>query len=480
MRRQPEWREKPLVLYVESGQRLAVTAVNAAGEQEGIAPGMALADARALYAGLATLPDNPTRTARALKALARLCDRFTPLAAIDGQDGLFLDMAGATHLFGGEETFMARLAAVLPKLGFTGRTAMADTPGAASALARYGRTGAMAPPGAPRELLAPLPVAALRLKQETTHRLARLGLATIGDVFKLSRQALVRRFGIEIATRIDQALGAQPEPISPTRPKEPYSVRLAFEEPIGERASIDTALARLLDKLTLRLGLDDLGASLLDLTVHRLDGSWQSLSVGAAEPTRDTARLTRLFAEKLDDIDPGFGIEAVTLKAARTERLRPRQQDALAGRAEPDALAALIDTLGNRLGFDAVSRFEPEPCWLPDRSFRRVPAALKAEDANVWPASPAQRPLTLLARPLPVEAESDGQDALSPPLTLKRQGARRTVRFAEGPERITPEWRERDAAWPASRDYWRVEDECGERLWLYRENDRWFLHGFFA
>ena len=480
LRREPAWRDKPLALYVEAGQRLAVVAVNAAGEQEGIAPGMALADARALYAELGTLPHNPARTAAALKALTRLSDRFTPLAAMDGADGLFLDMAGATHLFGGEARFMGRLAAILARLGFAASIAMADTPGAASAFARYGRSGVIAPTGVPRDLLAVLPAAALRLRPETNHRLARLGLARIGDLFALPRQTLVRRFGVEIATRIDQALGAAPDPISPTRPETPYTVRLAFDEPIGERVSIDTALARLLEKLMARLAFEDLGASLLDFTVHRLDGSWQSLSVGTAEPTQDIARLTRLFAEKLDDIDPGFGIEAATLRAARTERLRPRQQDVLAGRAEPDALAALIDTLGNRLGFDAVTRFEPEDSWLPDRSFRRTPATIAASGADAWPAPPAPRPLTLLAQPLPVDAESDSADALSPPLTLKRHGTRRTVRFADGPERITPEWRERDADWPSHRDYWRVEDEAGERLWLYRQDDRWFLHGFFA
>lgn len=480
LRREPVWRDKPLALYVEQGQSLTIVAVNTAAEQEGIAPGMALADARALYAGLAILPHNPARTVAALKALNRLCDRFTPLAAMDGPDGLFLDMAGATHLFGGESQFMERLAAILARLGFAARIAMADTPGAASALARYGLSGLIAPTGMPRDLLAPLPVAALRLKPETNLRLTRLGIASIGDLLVLPRQTLVRRFGVEITVRIDQALGATPEPISPTKPETSYTVRLAFDELIGERASINTALARLLEKLVARLIFEDLGVSLLDFTVHRLDGSWQRLSVGTAEPTQDTARLTRLFAEKLDDIDPGFGIEAATLHAARTERLRPRQQDLLAGRAEPDALAALIETLGNRLGFDAVTRFEPEDSWLPDQSFRQTLATIVASGADAWPALPAPRPLALLTQPLPVDAESDTDDALSPPRTLKRHGARRAVRFADGPERITPEWHKRDADWPSHRDYWRIEDESGERLWLYRQGDRWFLHGFFA
>ncbi len=483
-RREPHWRERPLALHVETGPRLIVVAVNAAAAAEGVAPGMALADARALAAGLATRPTMPPRRAKALLALQRWLDRFTPLVAIDGPDGFLLEMAGATHLFGGEAAFMARLIQGLEGLGFAVRAAMADAPGGAWALARHGRQGEIAPVGEIRAALARLPVACLRLPPEIAGRLARLGLARVGDLYALPRAALVRRFGVQTVTRLDQALGAAPEPISPTRPPAPYVVRLGFVEPIADRAGIETALAGLIEKLTTRLMLDDRGATALELTFLRVDGGRQSLEVRAGEPTRDGARIARLFAEKLGLIDPGFGIEAASLAApVSAEAIHP-QRDALAAAAAPEALARLIDTLGNRLGFDAVARFEPQDRWRPERSVRLRPATADCAPTPLLPA-PGPRPLELLQRPTPivVEVDSGAQvdlGALAPPTALRQNGQWRTLRHAIGPERISPEWRTCDPDWPADRDYWRAEDETGARLWLYRQGPLWFLHGRFA
>lgn len=477
-RRRPHWRDWPLALYRETGPRLIVTAANAPAEAEGVRPGMALADARALLADLATAPHAPNRLARAQKALLRWLDRFTPLAALDGPDGFFLDVTGVAHLFGGERAFLDRLIEQIEDLGLAVRAGLASTPGAAWALARYDRQGRIAGPGETRAALAPLPVGALRLETETEHRLARLGLKRVEDLLALPRPALVRRFGVQTVFRIDQALGVEPEPISPERPPAPYRVRLPFPELMGRREAIEEALRRLIDKLAARLADDDLGAEALALTVCRADGGRQQLDVRAAEPTRDAKRIARLFQERLDEIDPGFGIEAAELVATQTGRIAPRQRDALAGRATPDALTNLLDALGNRLGFDAVARFRPEDRWQPDRCFGFTPARDEA-DAPAWPAPPGPRPLTLLQRPEPVRVEA-AADGLQAPVALCRRGRWRRLAATAGPERIAPEWREPDPAWPAARDYWRAQDEAGERLWLYRQGADWYLHGFFA
>ncbi len=481
-RRAPRWREQPLALYWESGQRLQVMAVNAAAEAEGILPGMTLADARALFAGLGAQVYRQKRQARALLSLARWLDRFSPAVAIDGQDGLFLDATGVAHLFGGEAAYLARIKTAIAGFGFIVRAAMAATPGAAWAYARYGEDGACIAGRDARAALAPLPVAALRLEAGTTRQLMRLGLSRIEALYALPRQALARRFGLRAATRLDQALGAAPEPLAPARPPAPYAVRLAFEEPIGERVSIEAALDRLTALLIDKLKRHGRGARRLMLTTRRVDGGEQTLTVGMADPTRDADRLARLFREKLDDIDPGFGIEAIRLAAAETGPLESRQADALGeATAGPDALAQLIDALGNRLGFDAIRRFEAQDRWQPDRSFRLTPATATAPDAP-WPAPPGPRPLLLLRWPEPVDVEA-GKDDLAAPTALRRHGRRgnwRPLVHAAGPERIAPDWRARDPNWPAARDYWRVAEAAGPRLWLYRDSGRWFLHGFFA
>ena len=255
--------------------------------------------------------------------------------------------------------------------------------------------------------------------------------------------------------------------------------RLAFDDPIGERASVEDALKRLIARLADQLKRHGKGATRLTFTIGRVDGAEQSLSIGIAEPTRQAQRITRLFAEKLDTIDPGFGIAGASLSADLTETLENRQIDALGASAPSGALTKLIDTLGNRLGFEAVSQYAPVDRWQPEHSFRRAPASARPA-IETWPQPPGPRPMQLLRRPEPIEVSADPGDALSPPQALRRHGIWRKLNHAQGPERITPEWRNRDRDWLDQRDYWRAQDETGARLWLYRAGEKWFLHGFFA
>ena len=218
-RRYPMWRDKPLALFSDNSSRLVVTAVNPVAKIEGVRIGMTLADAQAVVTTLDTIPHQLDKQKLGLEALARLMERVTPMAAIVGDDTLFLDMTGGTHLFGGEHAFLEKLNNWLTKLGFSIRLALANTPGAAWAIAHYGATGTIAQQNELNSVLATLPIAALRLPAETVTKLKRLGINCIQDLINLPRQALVRRFGIQVATRIDQALGAVNEPISPKTPK---------------------------------------------------------------------------------------------------------------------------------------------------------------------------------------------------------------------------------------------------------------------
>ena len=479
IRRLPVWRDKSLALFSESGSRLVVTAVNPTARLEGATVGMTLADTQVVVPDLISLPSQLDSQILGLKAIARLMNRVTPMAAIVGNDALFLDMTGGTHLFGGELTFLKKLTQWLSKLGFSVRLALAETPGAAWAMAHYGNTCTIIKKGELSSALAPLPIAALRISPETSVKLRRVGITHIKDLTALPRKALVRRFGIQIAERLDQALGAVPEPISPEKLKPSLSVNLNFAEPISEQAALETALDRLLNKLIFRLTNSDLGAMLLDLSIKRVDGGHKALSVGIAFPSREKTRLARLFKEKLGTIDPGFGIETMTLSAPRTGPLDNRQGDALGADAVSDSLTKLIDTFGNRLGFNAIQRFKPIESWRPGHDFQTVTMKSDTVANDDWPTPPGPRPLTLLSKPIRIGAKVT-TNHLEAPTILLRGSLQRQVRYAEGPERILPEWWEENSNCPSPRDYWKIEDEAGERLWIYREKNVWYLHGFFA
>lgn len=306
-----------------------------------------------------------------------------------------------------------------------------------------------------------------------------------GEPLGQPRAPLTLRFGIEIGRRLDQALGLVGEPVDPIRSPKLVEVRRVFGEPIGAAETIARYSGMLVDALCLELEKRGLGARRLDLLFHRVDSTMQFIRVGMAQPVRDPKRLTRLLRGKIESIDPGFGVEIMVLVAIETEQLRDRQAiSSLVEPPEPD-VSDLIDVLANRVGDNRLYRFTPVQSDVPERSMARVPALSPATGATWdgdWP-----RPPRLLPRPEPVETMALLPD--HPPVWFTWRGIRRRVRRADGPERIRGEWWKRDAEMTTVRDYFRVEDEAGERYWLFRSGDgehensgsqKWFLHGIFG
>lgn len=476
-----------LVASGARGQR--VLAASRAARAAGIAQDMPHADACAMIRGLLSRPAEPEADARGLLALARFALRYTPIANVDGEDGIVLDVTGCGALLGGEAGLLQDLAHRLARAGLTARVALADSRGAAWALARYGHA-ALVPPGGQRAALAPLPVAGLRLGAETVTLLRRLGLTRIGDLYRFPRAALARRFragsGLDdVLLRLDQALGLVPEPVVPLRPLPLYRERLAPLDPILDQEGLARGVQLLLARLLDHLARDARAVRRLVLEAVRADGERFLVELRTSRPARDLHHLMRLLAERLPTIDPGFGIDLLTLEAPGTVRAETCQPG-FAGRereAAAEALARLVDRLTVRLGEQSVWRLAPNESHMPERAERRQPAA--AEPAP-WPAlgDGPGRPLRLLRRPEPIAVMATVPDG--PPLLFTWRKVSRRVARARGPERIGSEWwlATKDPAEPP-RDYYEVEDALGGRFWLFRrglygaegEKPAWFLHG---
>ena len=205
-------------------RRLA--AVSPEAEAAGLRVGQKATDAMALWPGLITADAEPQADAQALEALADWCVRFSPAVAPDAPDGLFLDITGVAHLWDGEAEMMADLRGRLAENGLPFRLAVADTAGAAWALAHFGADGTIAPPGGQADLLKPLPPAALRLDPGAAAQIERLGLRRIGQLADMPRAPFGRRFGQAALDRLDQALGRAPEALTYRRPPTPWVARL--------------------------------------------------------------------------------------------------------------------------------------------------------------------------------------------------------------------------------------------------------------
>lgn len=479
--------EVPLVLIARDGSRRLVQAANAAALAAGLRVGMPATKAQALVPGLLVEEADTAADAQELERLAIwLHQRVAPIVAPDPPDGIVIDTTGADHLHGGEADMLDAIVGRLAMSGVEAKAAIADSWGAAHALARYTSLATIVTPvGHEAQPLLPLPLECLRLPRQITADLRVLGFETAGDIIAQPRSPLTLRFGPEIARRLAQALGEIGEPIVAIRPPDLIEVRRAFAEPIGAPETIARYIGKLVVQLCERLEARGLGARRLDLVCHRVDRGLQTVRVGLGRPVCETKRLIRLLCEKIEAIEPGFGIEIMTLSATLAEPLERKQVVSSLIEETSADVSGLIDILANRVGERAVYRMAPVASDVPERSVRRV-AALTEETGAVWP-SHWPRPARLLPRPEPIETMALLPD--HPPAWFSWRGIRRRVRRADGPERVFGEWWKREAEMVAVRDYFRVEDDAGERFWLYRAGDgedvatgshRWFLHGVFG
>jgi protein ImuB len=486
-RKEPGWRDKPLATY-GADRNLPIRTANEAAAKLGVRPGQGLNDAYAGRERLRAVPADVAGDRLELSLLADWCGRYTPWAAVDGNDGLFLDITGCAHLFGGEDVLCAEIVSRLGRFGYGAQAAVAPTPGAAWAFARFGAKRNAADANAAVTMAEFLPAAALRLNAEQVLSLHGLGLRHVGEVMDVARAQLAPRFGVDVVARIAQFTGETFEPISPRVPADPDRAGRVFAEPIKAPGDIQATLAALLEKLCARLAEKGRGARRLDFCLYRIDGSVASITVGTGLPALDPRHLANLFAEKLERLDPGLGADAASLAAVVTEPFGARQiRAAFNAGADPVAatatvLAPLVDRLDNRLGRGAVVRLEPAESHVPERAVARRPALVPAAAKTEWRDLP--RPVRLFALPEPVDANAEEPDRA--PIAFRWRQVEHRVARAEGPERIGGEWWRRDARGERdARDYYRVEDSAGQRFWLFREGQSagrqaWFVHGLFA
>ena len=569
MRLSPERPVAPLATALHDGRRRIVVAADCAALGLGVRPGMAVTQAVAVVPGLQVREAEPEADATALGQLARWCHRMTPLAAVDLPDGLWLDITGCAHLWGGEAALLQKLLGRLARDGLQARAAVADTPGAAHAMTRYGDSNAfmIVPSGAQGAAIAGLSVAALRLPSALTATLQRLGFDQVCHLDHIPRALLAHRFGPLPGLRLDQANGHVAESLKPLAPEHLLQRRAMFLEPLLTAESLAMATAELMAPLCKEMEEMGLGARQVDLLFERLDNRILAMRVGTTQPSRDARHLTRLLNERLETLDPGLGVEAMHLMVPMAQTLQWEQQES--GPSVQD-VARLVDQLANRLGMAQLYQAMPLQSEMPDRLVEHS-EPLAGVGQNLWAESfeshtsqAAHKPDTAeqLIRPshltlvvsqigysveLPTsstkppylylvktgDALSDEEDPplidwkepweptavsgtpepwprrlhaparlLNPPRRIEALAGlpdhppsaftwrrrRHRIRRAEGPERIYGEWWRHDCETRSIRDYYQVEDQTGQRFWLFRQGNgqnlgtgdlSWFLHGLF-
>jgi protein ImuB len=492
----------PCIVVARQNNALQISALDDAAADLGLEIGLPLANARAICPHLGVFDADAVADVHALNAIADWCDRFTPLVALDPPHGLFLDISGCAHLFGGEAALMRMACDALTRQAFTVSAAIASTSICARTMTRHVH-GCIVGDGEEAGAVAPLPVFALGADDAITRGLRRAGLKTIGDVASRARHEITARFGADFTTLLEQALGQGDAPISPRKPLPDYIVEKRFAEPVVTEGVIAMTLSRLAQMLVMAMDRQSKGARRLEAHFFRTDGAVRAIAVDTGQPVTRPDVIDRLFRERLDalsdPLDPGFGFDLVRLSASRTEIVVQQQRDLDANVHDNDALTALIDRIAARIGGKRVVVHLPQDTHIPERAVLAAPAQhhLAAAMQAAWPArlesEPPLRPLRLFERPEPIKVPfatvPDG-----PPHHFTWRRATHAVVRVEGPERIAMEWWKQQGH-ALTRDYFRVEDAAGLRFWIYRDGlygdelvnvagepapSNWFVHGLFA
>jgi protein ImuB len=491
----------PCIVVAKQNNALQISALDDAAAHLGLEIGLPLANARAICPQLRVFDADEAADAKILNDIAGWCDRFTPLVALDPPHGLFLDITGCAHLFGGETALMQMVCGALTRHGFAVSAAVAGTSVCARTMTRHVH-GRIVGDGEEADAVRPLPVFALGAEDAITRGLRRAGLKTIGDVACRARHEITARFGADFTALLEQALGQGDAPISPRKPLPDYFVEKRFAEPVVTEGVISATLSRLAEMLIAAMAQQAKGARRLEAHFFRTDGAVRAIMVDTGQPVTRSGVIDRLFRERLDalsdPLDPGFGFDLVRLSASRTEIVMQQQRDLDANVHDNDELAALIDRIAARIGGRRVVVHLPQETHIPERAEVAAPAQhhLAAAALAVWPArvegEPPLRPLRLFERPEQIKVIAQVPDG--PPARFVWRRATHAVVRAEGPERVAMEWW-RSQGEMLTRDYFRVEDEAGLRFWLYRDGlyDReivqregnavpsiWFMHGLFA
>ncbi|MEP9360005.1 DNA polymerase Y family protein [Sphingomonas sp. KR3-1] len=483
--------DTPLATALPDHGRKVVAAIDAAARAAGIRPGMTVTKARSLVPELAVIDADPAADLVALHRLALWAGRYSPFVAPDPPDGVWIDISGCAALFGGERPLLKDLHRRIARAGFAVQIAAADTPGCAHAVARYVPAGRPVSilPGDQRKAIALLPVAALRLDPGTVDGLRKLGFERVEQLLGTPRGPLARRFGRTLHQRLDQALGHAGETLEPVFPPKVPRARRGLLEPIVTPEAFAQVIGDLAGDLAGQLVALGRGARRLDCHFHRVDGRVQAIRVGTAAPSRDPAHFAKLLVARIDQVEPGLGIEAMTLVAPLLEPLAAAQSDLAASAERKADLGALVDALANRFGQASLYRAQPRAGGMPERSVGQA-GAMEAVSSGRW-ADDLPRPGRLLDPPQPIQVTAMLPD--HPPAMFVWGRKRYRVVQADGPERLHAEWwcgQGHEARQPfAVRDYFQVEVEGGGRYWLFRQGDgehgatgpmTWFIHGAFA
>lgn len=462
-------RDLPLVISDGNSSRPHVHAANTCAREAGIATMMPVASAQARAAGLIVLPRETAKEEESLRQIATWLSQFSPMTCLEAA-GASLEMSTTLKLFGGISNIANRIRTGIRALAFHASIGIAPTPLAACLLAKASHYAAgvrMCRDATQlRERLADIPLALFAWPYEILQPLTALGLSRIKDLLLQPRAGLQRRFGDLILGDLNRALGLAPDPRKPHRVPEEFRshLDLLFDT---------TDIERILNPVQILLNemegfLHAHGAAVNEILIQlKHDRVAQTdHRFGARKPMRNAGDWMCLVRERLAAQPLPDAVTAIILSTARLVPFQLQTESWLPTRdAQTEQWQTLLERIASRLGEKSVFSVQVRKDHRPEHAWQ---TGMDGGKYNTETASATPRPLLLLAEPK-VLVTMSGVPQHHGPLSL-----------LTGSERIETGWWD---GFPVARDYFVARNPQQEICWIfcdYRQERRWYLHGYFS
>lgn len=418
-----------------------------------------------------------------LRTLSWWALQFTPRVAVQ-EEAVVLEVGASLRLFGGTDRLLEQVRAAGPLQGFHA-IGSASTSLAALAWSRQG--GGLQGPA--QAALDPLPLSSITAVAAHEATLARLGCRHLGDVRRLPRGGMARRFGAGLLEALDKAYGQRPEQHVWATLPEVFDERLELPFRVDSTDGILHAARHLLAQLQTWLAARRAGVRAIVLRwrhdmASKEAGDGGELQVRTAEPIREVDHLGRLLGEHLAKVELKGPVGEIMLHAREIDVLA-EQPLSLLPDATPsgEAFQQALERLSARLGDERVTR----PCLLDDHRPGHMQAWVPAASSVVPSARGAAPTPPHHQVPLPAWL-------LDEPLALPQRGNKPVYQgvltLLAGPHRIESGWWDRRPQGPLVRDYFIAASPQAGLVWVYRERlaskaaaqdeAHWFLHGLYG
>jgi len=476
VRCEPALAERPLVVVQGTPPVTRVVETNAAARERGVVPGMTEAHAGALCAELVRRPFVETSVASAQHALLTAALGVSPRVQDAGPGLAYTEIHGLGRLVGDDAAVGERLVLLVRNVGLDARVGIADGRTAARVASHGAARVTVVPAGGDAASLASAPLDRLDLPEPVVTALRRWGIADLGALAALPRDALAARLGPAGLLAHDLATGVDHAPFHPWTPPPFWEEAQGLDWEVHDLLVLGTVLEVVLTRLAARLAAVHLAADVIDVRLGLISGAHHERTVALAHPTRDVELMLALLRLDLERQPPPAAVIDVAL-SVRPVVARPGQ----GGLWQPPALAerdlaALLARLVRLVGPDNVGSPTLDDSHRPD-AVTLDPFTPPDVDVDEGASAVTSDPPLALRRLRPPRMVNVVIDDERPARVTRGTTVTRVVACA-GPWRISGEWWD-TRGW--ARDEWDLLLDDGTLCRLAHDhvNGHWLLDGVY-